>query len=329
MTINAKQLIYSLQDEHIEHLIQAGKPHIAEAAGKLGIDENYLAVNARVYLPYYTSEQIHNKQNSIPLVKEILAKLKNNIGDFQDSYHQHRKLNGVDQLPKNETLKLKDSGGMMQISASVKNIKVSFGIVPDDIGFNIQDKLHYIHNKRNDTIYHFGLFIEDYPNPICYCSISKCDRNYQSNSLAQTIDTPITQDSILVATRAFGFSPLPSNMMSKLFDNIARYIKNESQKNKTEKHNYIITALNPFLGFNGASFLGASFVPYATSPMEYKYNQNGEYLTRKTSSESVIKQSYTTPPILWLARPMTDFTRKKLENADKYYQISKDEYQRG
>lgn len=117
-------------------------------------------------------------------------------------------------------------------------------------------------------------------------------------------------------------------MMSKLFDKAVKYIRNDHRFD-SKYPKYLVTALNPFLGFNGGIFLGSSFTPYATSPMEYRYNQKGLYLNRRSEVEIIINQSYHTPPIAWLARPLTSKAGKKIEQIKYYYSIDKNEYEEG
>ena len=325
-----KNIIKSLKDERVDYLTATYASDIDTVAKVLGIDKSYLSVQTRILLPFYKAEQIHNnnQQGEIELIREVLSKLRKSLGKFEETYLHHRKANGIDTLPCD--LKVIDKGGKIRIENKEIVIPIFFGLVDENIGFDIQDNLHYIHKRRNDTVFHFGLFLENYLYPICYCSVSRCDRKYQIDSLAKVVNEDILLDEVYVITRAFGFSPLPHNMMSKLFDNVARYIKEKHQHDKLSSlPKYIITALNPFLGFNGGIFLGSSFTSYATSPMEYRYNQDGLYLNRKSLVGEIFYQSYITPPILWLARPLTRKSGKRIEAIKYYYQINADEYGNG
>ena len=84
-------------------------------------------------------------------------------------------------------------------------------------------------------------------------------------------------------------------MMSKLFDLATKRLAESTD------FKYLITALNPFLGFKGSIFLGASFVPFARSPLAYRYTNEGLYANRRRG-EAEKDQRYNTPPIVWLCR---------------------------
>ena len=326
--IGAKPLINSLRDNRVDYLTSTYASDIDTVAKVLGIDKSYLSVQVRVLLPFYNHSIIHNSSQSaeIYLIRDILTKLRNSLDKFEKTYLKHRLLNGIDRLPEN--LMVIDKGDNLIVKNNEKSFNIRFGIVDENIGFDIQDNLHYIHKRRSDTKFHFGLFLEEYQYPICYCAVSECDRKYQVYSLSNVIGHDISIEKVYVMTRAFGFTPLPHNMMSKFFDNVVKFIRYSNRVDQNY-HDFLITALNPFLGFNGGIFLGSSFTPYATSPMEYRYNKNGLYFNRKTDLEEKTPQAYTTPSILWLARPLTTNARKLIEAIKCYYTISKEEYENG
>lgn len=326
--IGAKPLINSLRDRRVDYLTSTYASDIDTVARVLGIDPSYLSVQVRILLPFYCYDQIHSKlpTSEIYLIREVLAKLRKSLESFETKYSYHRLNNGIDSLPAD--LQVFDKADILTVRNNEVSYVIRFEFVDESIGFDIQDNLHYIHKRRKDTVFHFGLFVEGYNYPICYCAISKCDRKYQADSLSKVISENIPLENIYVLTRSFGFSPLPHNMMSKLFDKAVRYVRNYHRIDNNYPK-FLITTLNPFLGFNGGIFLGSSFTPYATSPMEYRYNQRELYLNRRIEVEKVINQSYPTPPIAWLARPLAAEARKKIEQIKYYYSIDKVEYEEG
>jgi hypothetical protein len=113
--------------------------------------------------------------------------------------------------------------------------------------------------------------------------------------------------------------------MSKLFDQVAGHFHA-----KHRDVQYLITALNPFLGFRGSIFLGSSYIPFATSPMAYNYSAHGLYLNRRNAGDISVRQRYVTPPIVWLARSLRGGgPQRALENAHRYYRLGDSEYQGG
>lgn len=326
---NPKSLISSLKDPKIEALVCRYISEIDTVAKVLSIDPSYLSVQLRLLLPFYDEFRIFDNKNGseINLIREVLTKLRSSLGNFETHYLQHRRLNGI--IEEFEDGLVFEKGDCFEVRVNGETVKLKFDIVPDEIGFDIQNNLHYIHKSRSDTKFHLGIFLENKQYPICYCSVSLCDRNYQANSLSKVIGSNIPKEQIYVLTRSFGFTPLPHNMMSKLFDYTVKYIKYYHRRDKEKYPSFLITALNPFLGFNGGIFLGSNFTPFATSPMEYKYNEAGLYLNRRNNSKIIINQQYQTPPIVWLANPLTKTARKQIEASDKCYSIGLEEYKAG
>src|SRR5436190_22729746 len=292
---SAKELIQSLRDETIDRLITEAVSDIDTVAVFLGIDPSYLSVQVRLLLPFHSLDEIRDADHNspIPLIRTILARLRNSLSNFESNYSHHRSNNGIDILPKNQNspdnnpnVKLQvDQAGQLAIVSSSESFRLRFEEVDPNVGFSIQENIHYIHKRREDTKFHFGLFLEDYEYPIAYCSFSVCDRNYQASALAAVLGHDLKPEEIFVMTRAYGFNPLPANVMSKLFDKAAVYIKMCNRKSGI-RAKFIITALNPFLGFNGGIFLGSSYSPFATSPMFYNFTMQGLYLNRRSAKNT-------------------------------------------
>jgi hypothetical protein len=318
----AKALIETLRDKKVDSIVMGAASDIDTVATFLGIDLNYLSIQARLLLPFYTESEVE-AEPSISLIRQVLTKLRESLYKYKDNYQSHRQNNGIDTL--SSDAKLVSREGQLGILESGGAHSIRFLSIDTSIGLEIQEKLHYIHKARGDTVFHFGLLLEKTAYPLCYCALSYCDRHYQAKALSNIVGTEISPDEILVLTRSFGFSPLPHNMMSKLLDQAAANIAQET------KSKYIITALNPFLGFKGTIFLGSSYIPFATSPMVYNYSPKGLYLNRRNSEETVIRQRYKTPPIVWFARAVPGGRigkkrQRELEEIKNYYEISLEEY---
>ena len=324
----SKELIDSLRHKEIDDIVYSNASDIDTVAKVLSIDPHYLSIQVRLLIPFYSEEIVLNKSkdHNIDLIRDILVKLRSSLASFEDHYKYYTDRNGI--LTLSDDFKITDNGNSMHIKNLTTTYAVRFGLVNPEIGLDIQDNLHYIHRSRADTKFHFGLYLREYNYPLCYCSFSICDRKYQAKALSNALNEKVNCNEIYVLTRSFGFSPLPHNMMSKLFDRSVKYIR-KHHRNDSNYPKYIITALNPFLGFNGGIFLGSSFIVFATSPMSYLYNVQGLYNNRRTVEGEIIKQSLDTPPIVWLARPLTTKARKSLEKIGNYYVISEREYDQG
>ncbi len=315
-------LIDKYRDEHIDSIVYSNASDIDSVALVLGIDRNYLSSQLRLHLPWFTEDELSD-ENALETIRYALKKLKSSLEDYDLNYKLHRKLNGIDSLvgeyhvvDKNRQMKIVDDNGNER--------KVFFSSIPGEFGIEIQKTLHYIHHPRLDTNYHFGLILEEYATPLCYASFSDLDRDYLYKALCNALPEGCSKPKkVSVMTRAFGYNPLPSNMMSKLFSK-------SSNKLLDLGYDYIITAVNPFLGFKGSIFSGSSYFPFATSPMQYLYDKDGLYLNRRNANgaSKVNIQKYATPPIIWLVHPTERKNRNIFENCSdiKMYNIAAEEY---
>lgn len=202
-------------------------------------------------------------------------------------------------------------------------IPVRFGTVACDKADEVNNRLHYIRSTRNESVANYGLFIDDAETPYASVSFSRCKRGYQVDALNRTTGLNLEPEQVLSMTRAFTFNNAPKNSMSKLFHQSHNRIKQEFPDIKA-----IVTALNPYTGFDGGIFTGASYTPYALSPMEYWYDTDGYYVPR---SKGVYPQKTETPPIIWLAHGLDKSTAKaveKLSIADIEH-ITEGEYRKG
>lgn len=322
--MKSSEIVANYLDALTDQVVYSHASDIDTVAYVLGIDHNYLSSQVRLHIPWYSKEELQ-EANGVVVIRQVLAQLRNELSDFSVNYKVHRALNGIDTLAGNAQL-IKNNGEMLIADSSKKNRIVEFCNIPPAFGLEIQKSMHYIHHARVDTNYHFGLTLNEYVAPLCYASFSDNDRQYLANALLNALPQGCSRPrKITVMTRAFGYNPLPKNMMSTLFSCSAKKLKNDG-------YDYIITALNPYLGFKGSIFWGASYFPFATSPMVYIYDKYGKYLNRRNStSGNVINQRYKTPPILWLVHPLNRRDLNIWENTKDYviYNVSQEEYAKG
>lgn len=315
--------IESLHDTVVDKWLNDADSDIATVAYVLGIDPHYLAVQVRLHLPFY-EPGIIAERGSLSVIREILQRISGRLQKLASIQKVHCDLNGISLF--GDGAYLEATRGILQVvDANCSEHSVHWSMIPAKFGESIQRDLHYIHSARMDTVLHAGLILSDHVAPFCYASFSDLDREYLANALVKAIGEADFLDShkVAVMTRAFGYMPAPKNAMSKLFDLSGKELFRQG-------YSLIITALNPFLGFRGSVFTGSSFTPFATSPMKYKYDSFGNYLTRRSVVRTERSQRMQTPPIVWYVKPLKRSLRRKLEaGAPRVYIISDEEYSRG
>ena len=304
----------------IDNFIIYNQNNINNLSEKYSVSYKTIEIQIRLHLPYYDEKEILNNKHLLYIIFKKLIKYFNFYAYF------NKKI-----LIKNKHILNSKLKGKNDIFLQVgKNIKINlyFKKINNHIIDKVfQKKLHYIKRYRKDTLDSFGFFVnEDDLYPICYASISKCDRKYLFNALKKTnIITNNDYDTILIMTRAFSMENAPKNLMSKFFDKIYNYYKYEDNN-----YTLILTALNPTLGFKGSIFKGSSYFQFAKSPMVYNYDDSGLYINRKSKLNKVTYlQKIKTPSIIWLARGITKSNQIKLEKNKLIYDILDKEYIEG
>ena len=315
--------IESLHDTDVDEWLYLADSDITTVAYVLGIDPHYLAVQVRLHLPFYDPKEIE-KRGSLSIIREILHRISGSLDDIANVQKMHSNLNGAFSFTE-ETI-VENVGSQVRVGSKSEGwLDAHWDRIPAHFGESIQCDLHYIHSARTDTILHAGLVLSDYVAPFCYASFSNLDREYLDNALTHAASFLDFGEhyNVAVMTRAYGYMPAPKNAMSKLFDLSGKVLQHEG-------YDMVITALNPFLGFRGSVFTGSSFKPFATSPMKYRYDNEGNYVTRRKTGTGGYNQRMKTLPIVWYMKPLTRQLRRKLEMKHmSVYNISDEEYLRG
>jgi len=311
----------------IEKMIVSNSDLVHEIEEEYKIPDGYLIPHLAIHLPRFNKEELDKEKVASEgrrLAKE-LSKIYNSLGK------RWRKL----LVKKKRDTKIKFEDGEIYIADDDGNIlkEVSFEKVPSDMGNFIQNKLHYIQKARSDTKFHLGFYSESEKIPFAYASFSILDRDYLEKGLPEKVPS----EKVLVMTRAFGFNFIPHNGMSALFHCCYKFFRDHP-----ENYDVIITALNPNLLFKGSIFKGASYFPFALSPLQLIYHK-GNYVTRrfcrekfgtedlaKLEAESKITRAkIKTKDILWLIRGLSSRKQENVRNIAHINKITEGEYLNG
>lgn len=314
-----KRLVESLRpSESIQKFLNTHEEWAQNRARQLGVVAKYVTTQALLHLPYHAPEDI--TENSSDVLRDIDVKVVNLGEDYGNAYSRLHSDTEMSLITSEATLKGRN---ILSLHEEASTIPVRFDGVPVYIADDINNHLHYIRSTRNDGVANYGLFIDNAETPYASVSFSRCKRGYQVDALNQATGLNLEPEQVLSMTRAFTFNNAPKNSMSKLFHQSHNRIKQEFPDIRA-----IVTALNPYTGFEGGIFTGASYTAYALSPMEYWYDANGYYVPR---SKGVQLQKTETPSIIWLAHGMDKSTIKAIENlpTEDIKHVTQDEYRKG
>lgn len=276
-------------DEDIDRVVAAHRSELTATARQLGLELRPVEIQVRLHLPRFPRADLRRPAAAGDAVRAVLASLGPRLERTAELEARARRGAGLEEVEPGAAL----ARGRLPLAGG-GTVGTSVRPVDEETGWFYQEKLHYLHCRRSDTVQHWGLYLDGAVTPIAYLAFSVCDRPYVVNALVRA-GLPARMTRVVVLTRAFALQPSPRNSMSFL---MARAI---AECSRLVSHDLVVTALNPMLGFDGATFRSVGFRPFATVPKAYLYDRDGLYCTRRTA-QLKIKQELDTPPNLLLVR---------------------------
>jgi hypothetical protein len=278
------------RDPDVESVMVATRPLVEAAARDLELDRRVVDIQVRLHLPMYPRIALQQSSAMVQVVAKLLEALRSRLETTAYAVSRAREASGLAAVKADSVVSHRQIVGPDESVVGPVEVRP----VPPEVGFVYQEQLHYLHCRRSDTIEHWGLYVGGAAVPIAYVAFSRCDRQYVVNGLVGA-GLEARMATVAVLTRAYALPPSPRNAMSHLMAGaIARC-------GLTMPHDFLVTALNPMLGFDGATFRSIGFRPFATVPKAYSYDSNGLYCTRRTG-QFKIQQQLDTPPNFLLAR---------------------------
>ncbi len=251
------------------------RARIRADAETTGVDLRALEIQVRLHLPRLSRTAIVGwspdkvyEEIRLPAVVRA-AQVEQSAQDAAHQAHASVLLN-VEKVRRDLSLSFTDG----------YRTRLRFGKVRPSVGHLVQSRLHYLHSERADTLLQFGLFLPGATMPLTYVAFSRCDRQYVMEALAGH-GLRVEPGRVLVLTRMHGLAGIPANLMSLTVARAVREIR------LADAGDYVVTACNPMLGFDGAAFLASGFVPVALSPVAYRYDETGLFQTRRMPGRSV------------------------------------------
>lgn len=172
-----------------------------------------------------------------------------------------------------------------------RRVPLSVRSIAPSMGQHFQSRVHYLLSPRSDTYFDVGLFQEGSTWPVLYLGFSICDRPDLLAAIQYTGRTPI------VLTRTVGITDLPANAFSYT---LRRALILLGDTGFTP--DLLITAINPFVGFNGSSLFASGLKPLASRTVRYLYDTRGQFITARLSPIGTVKCRRRMPPNLIVGR---------------------------
>jgi len=284
-----RDLSEQLKHPLIERFLTRVDDTLASATTELGADRRVLDRQIRLHLPRYSPSELETQPATV--ASELLVALRPRIAEGVTLSLQLRHVSGAACMSYEDKVV---RSGNRSITTRRDDIRLTCRHVAPDIGFMFQEELHYLHSPRRDTVQHLGLFRDEHILPMAYVSFSWCDKPSVLAELARVLGRDALLDNVLVLTRAYGVCPLPKNTMSAF---LARALRTACRAFRPD---FVVSAVNPMLGFHGAVFASLGFRPFALGNVTYAYNKAGLYTTRR-QGVAATHQLLPTPPNVHLA----------------------------
>lgn len=282
--------------QDLDFFIEANKTQINRFAHENEIDVETVIKQIKLHAPQF-EKRLYTTRSF--LKKNIFPILLLTIEKYKKNFEEYLELCGGDIFDKGDQLawdkdRNKKSGiKTFFIVKGKSEVKGEIKIVEETVGNFIEENLHYLRAPRNDSIIRFGLFLDNYKFPICYMNFSAVDRDDKWKALYKSLDEDIKKREVVELSRVFGCGNLPQNSISLLISYAVRYFRKIN-------YSYMITAVNITLGFSGNSMLASRFVPYAIRPINYYYNDNNQYCTKRKGKYTHFCKNKMPPNILFV-----------------------------
>ena len=302
----------SLKDPDVESVIKETADAIARDASQLGIDERTFRTQVRLHIPRVDRSELKSGDPArvyealrVPVIARCSV-IKMSIDQAEQLAYTSLLL-GQHKVRRN--LVVERDGG--------PPVPLTFGRVQPSVGHFVQSRLHYLQSPRCDTVLELGIHVPEAPMPLTYVGFSSCDRSYLRQAVA-TVDPKVSRSEVIVLTRMYGLPSALPNLMSLMIARAARFLRNSGVR-------YIVTAFNPMLGFPGAVYRAAGFVPFAVAPVTYNYDDRGFYTSRRQSGDC-LTQKLDTPENVLLMLGVDRAARRRLALLQDVADITSESY---
>jgi len=313
-SVSTQPIADSLRDVHVERCVEDNQERMEQDAHRCRVDRRTFERQVRLHLPAVSPELLKRRTRACyEAVRDVALRRSVIIGDrVQEALSR---ANASLLLPK----AFRTRRDLALFASDLSEIRLSFRQVKPSVGYYYQRRLHYLQSVRADTRLHFGIFLPGADFPLTYAALSVCDRPYISDSLVVS-GLGCRREDCLVLTRMYGLPGIPKNLMSLTLRNVVQALRGSMAAK------VVLTAYNPLLGFDGATFRASGFYPFATAPVGYRYDEFGEFTTRRTG-KAVHRSAHVMPPNVLMLRGVDRTIQRKITDQVRLVTISDSDYQ--
>lgn len=170
-----------------------------------------------------------------------------------------------DEIRNDHELFLKDIGHPCRCECNLSETR--FAIVSQDLVHCALQRLHYLKSPRS-TMVSMGLFCPHSSIPLAIYTLSAFDLQHLESF------GPFSAANTLVLSRVFAFPGAPRNHASYGLALLRNYIANAMPQ-----YNFLLTYINPNLGFTGSSMKSANWMNVFREHRDYYLYYKNKYIT--------------------------------------------------
>jgi hypothetical protein len=313
--------VASLRDPDIEALVGGASGEIDELAERLRVTRRDVELELRLHLPLYARSELQGAHGA-KLVRDRLDALIPRLAEHAHSTQIMMRRAGWPVDSARAPLLIR-RGGVIATEQGTALTRGALAPVDTEVARTIERELHYLRWFREDSDFRLGMALDPGRPPLSYVSLGTCDRSYIKEAALRVLpETP--PEELAVLSRVYALPGAPKNILSWSIAAAAKHLREQTVRR------YMVTALNPMLGFTGASFFSSNFRAFATAPVDYAYSSDRfghclEYTTRR-SGRSVVGGLLDTPPNALLITGLDTRSRHKVSQIDRIIHIEESDY---
>lgn len=289
----------------VELFIEQNESEIIEFARKKDVDIGEVRKQIRLHLPKFDYSSFGD---DLFFNHEIIPLLDNRFKDYLENVRKYLQESGYSLIADSQTLKIKGCG-IVQTESVGHSFEIEIREVTPQHAEFIESKLHYLRGFRQHAMYRTGLYLKGFTLPICYMSFCDIDRDNKREAVKKALgNLALESTKIVELSRVFGCGNLPLNTISFLISRGAKHFR-------TLGFDYLITAVNPSIGFSGTSMIASGFSPFASRPVRYRYStQNGGYIISRSPVMGLPARTKMPSNILYIREIRTTGEKKALKH---------------
>ena len=303
------ETLFTPETDQVDNLLMRCSAELRALTIEMGVDQREVHRQVRLHLPAFELRELASSH----LPDELMETVRGSVVDYLREWSIYE--DGVNLA----------GFGATRVSRRPEHgyafdqVPARYEPVPADDARWLEMELHYMRHFREDATLRLGMYAgEPATLPLAYASCVTCERAYLHDALAKVVGE-YDASRVCHVVRAYGYSHLPADTMSAFYSLVDRSCEDAG-------FNYLVTAVNPYLQFDGRSVLASGFHPFASVPVKYYYDDCGRYRTRR-GSRGARSSRWRGPNNILFVKGVSKKARRVAEGIQDVVIVTDDQYE--